>query len=195
MFLAIARVQHNCGMTLYENKYRVESARLQGWDYRSPGWYFVTICTQHHNCILGTITAGKVHLSSSGEVADSELRNLARHYVGISIDGSIVMPNHIHAIVVIDGQHHHSPNPETCADPTTGKGLLLTPPKAGSLATIVRSYKAGVTRRCRELGLKNFAWQAGFYDHIVRGDTTLQAIRDYIERNPSNWSEDPENQP
>jgi len=187
-------VHHNCATALYQNKYRVESARLQGWDYRSPGWYFVTMCTQHHTCLLGTITGGRVKFSPAGEIADSELRNLPHHYVNVSIDQFIVMPNHIHAIVVVDGQHRHSPNPETCTEPL-GNGLVLVPPKAQSLAAVVRSYKAGVTRRCHEMGLKNFAWQAGFYDHIVRASTSLQAIRDYIEANPANWPQDPENHP
>jgi REP element-mobilizing transposase RayT len=181
-------------MRLYQNKYRLESARLQGWDYRSPGWYFVTICAHDQICIFGDIAGERVRLSRSGEVADSELRNLPNHYLNISIDCFIVMPNHIHAIVVIDGQHRHSPNPEICTKPRSND-LALIPPKAGSLAAIIRSYKAGVTRRCREMGLKTFAWQAGFYDHIVRANTSLQAIRDYIDKNPANWPQDPENQP
>ena len=135
-------------MSLYQNKYRVESARLHGWDYRSPGWYFVAICTQHHICILGNIVHGQVQLSRSGKIADSELYNLP-----------------CHAIVVIDGQHCHSPNPETYTDRCAYKHSVPVPPKAGSLSAIVRSYKAGVTRRCHEIGLKNFAWQAGWpYD-------------------------------
>ena len=181
-------------MTLYQNKYRVTSARLKGWDYRAPGWYFVTICTHDHRCIFGDIVSGQIRLSPSGQVADSELRNLPNHYPNISIDCFIVMPNHIHTVIVIDGQHRHSPNPETRAEPSRNN-LVVIPPKAGSLAAIVRSYKAGVTHRCHAMGLKTFAWQAGFYDHIVRGNTALQAIRDYIEQNPANWPQDPENQP
>jgi putative transposase len=181
-------------MILYQNKYPVESARLQGWDYRSPGWYFVTVCARHHICIFGNIASGHVQLSPSGEVADSELRTLPNHYVNISIDHFIVMPNHIHAIIVIDGQHRHSPSPETCTEPRPDN-LALIPPKAGSLSAIIRSYKAGVTRRCNEMGLKTFAWQPGFYDHIVRANTSLQAIRDYIEQNPANWPQDPESRP
>jgi putative transposase len=180
-------------VTLFQNKYRGESARLRGWDYRSPGWYFVAICARGHICIFGNISGGQVRLSPSGEVADSELRNLRHHYVNVSIDCFIVMPNHIHAMVVIGGQHRHSPNLETRTEPLPGNGPILIPPKAGSLSAIVRSYKAGVTRCCHEMGLKNFAWQPGFYDHIVRANTPLQSIRNYIEQNQSNWSHDPEN--
>jgi hypothetical protein len=67
------------------------------------------------------------------------------------------------------------------------------PPFAGSLSTIVRSYKAGVTRRCHETGLLNFAWQPGFHEHVLRGNASVDAVRDYIARNPANWSKDLEN--
>lgn len=183
-------------MALYRNRYRVKSARLRGWDYRSPGWYFVTICTRDHTCVLGDSVRGQIRLSPSGKVADSELRNVPSHYLNISIDCFIVMPNHIHAIIVIDGgQHSHPPNLETRGEPPYRNGLIVIPPKAGSLAAIVRSYKAGVTRHCHEMGLKSFAWQAGFYDHIVRANQPLQAIRAYIQENPANWRDDPENKP
>jgi putative transposase len=182
-------------VTLYQSQYRVKSTRLQGWDYRSPGWYFVTICAEGRRHIFGEVYAGQVSLLPSGEVADSELHNLPNHYSNISTDSFIVMPNHIHAIIVIEGQHRHSPTPEICGQPPSPNGLIVIPPKAGSLAAIVRSYKSGVTRRCHEMGLKNFAWQAGFYDHIIRTIAPLQAIREYIEDNPANWSQDPENRP
>ncbi|MGA8493267.1 MAG: hypothetical protein WB711_22790 [Terriglobales bacterium] len=177
----------------FQNQYRVKSARLQGWDYRSPGWYFVTICTEDHRHIFGEVYTGEVRLSPSGQIADSELSNLPHHYLNISTDSFIVMPNHIHAIIVIEGQHRHSPAPEIRRQPPSHDGLIVIPPKAGSLAAIVRSYKSGVTRRSHEMGLKDFAWQAGFYDHIIRTIAPLQAIREYIENNPANWPQDPEN--
>jgi putative transposase len=181
-------------MPLYQNKYRVKSARLQGWDYRSPGWYFVTICTEDHRHIFGDVSDGQVRLSPSGEIADSELRNLSSHYLNISLDTFVVMPNHIHAIIVIEGQHRHFPNPIR-SEPCSRNSLIVIPPKAGSLAAIVRSYKSGVTYRCHEKRPRDFAWQAGFYDYIIRTNIPLQAIREYIEQNPANWPEDPENRP
>src|SRR5271170_5286818 len=126
-------------MPLYQNKYRVESARLKGWDYRSPGWYFVTICTRDHVHMFGDILSSQIQLSPSGQVADSELRNLHKHYPNISIDCFVVMPNHMHTVIVIGGQHRHSPNPETRTEPLR-KGLVVMPPNAGSLSAIVRSY-------------------------------------------------------
>ncbi len=96
-------------------------------------------------------------------------------------------------IVMIAGEHRFSPTPQISADPCAGVGLIVLSPKSVSLSTIVGSYKAGVTRLCREKGL-DFAWQPRFHDHIIRTDASLNAIRDYIENNPANWSQDQENQ-
>jgi len=177
-------------MTLYQEKYRVESARLNGWDYRSRGWYFVTLCAQNHACIFGEVADGEVQLSPVGLVADTELRSLAGHYDNVQIDGHVVMPNHVHAIVVIEGEHCFSPRARMMPDEKMGSEF--TSPKAGSLAAIIRSYKSGVTRRCHELGL-NIKWQSRFHDHLLRGDKVIAAVREYIRNNPVNWGVDREN--
>lgn len=66
-------------------------------------------------------------------------------------------------------------------------------PRAGSLGAIVRSYKAAVCRRCRLLGFEEFAWQARYYDHIIRSERSLDEIRRYITDNPARWREDTDN--
>ena len=92
-------------MTLYQNKYRVESARLRDWDYRARGWYFVTMCAHKHACIFGEIADGEVQLSRGGQIAKSELQSVHTHYNNVQIDSFVVMPNHVQAIVAIDGEH------------------------------------------------------------------------------------------
>jgi putative transposase len=180
-------------MTLYQNKYRIESARLQGWNYGTPGWYFVTMCVRNHACSFGEITNSIVQLSPAGRIAKLELLNLPGLYQDVSIDRFIVMPNHVHMIVMIGGEHRFSPNPRRSADPSVNVGLIVLPPKSVSLSSVVGSYKSGVTRLCHEKGL-DFAWQPRFHDHIIRTDASLNAMRDYIENNPANWSKDQENQ-
>jgi len=96
-------------MTLYQEKFRAESSRLRGWDYRSRGWYFVTICAANHACIFGEVKNGGLRLSLIGEIAESELQALAFHYDNAQIVEHVVMPNHVHAIVMIDGEHRFSP--------------------------------------------------------------------------------------
>ena len=81
-------------MSLYQAKYRIEPARLRDWDYRSLGWYFVTICTQHRASIFGQVVRGQIELSRLGHIAYSELTNLPSHYLNVQIDAHIVMPLH-----------------------------------------------------------------------------------------------------
>ena len=179
-------------MTLYLDKYRIESARLRGWDYRSRGWYFVTICTQNRATIFGEITEGLVKLSCLGLIADLEIQALPSHYTNVQIDASVVMPNHVHVLIMIDGDHCFTPNPSGVQSiESTG----LSSPRPGSLSSIIRSYKAGVSRLSRESGLTLAIWQPRFHEHILRGDAMIAAVRDYIRNNPANWLQDKENRP
>jgi REP element-mobilizing transposase RayT len=174
-------------MTLYQKKYRIESARYTGWDYRARGWYFVTVCSHLNAHIFGEVVFGQMRFSQIGVIVESELHSLASHYKNVQVNTHVVMPNHVHAIITTEGDHSFSPNPQPMPQPT---GIW---PSAGSLGAIVRSYKAGVTRRCRGLGLTQDIWQPRFYDKILRNDAIISAVRDYIRNNPANWSEDPEN--
>jgi REP-associated tyrosine transposase len=94
------------------------------------------------------------------------------------------MPNHVHAIVMIDGEHCFTPVAEMTL-PRHNVGAFISP-QAGSLSAIVRSYKAGVTLKCRDLGLKPVIWQSRFHDHLLRGDSVIRAVREYIRKNPAN---------
>ena len=178
-------------MTLFQAKYRIESTRLQDWDYRSRGWYFVTICTHDRRPILGAVVDTEVHLSPAGFIADSQLRTLHTHYKNVCVDEHIVMPNHVHAIFMIEGDHSFSPTTRSTFPPHFNASF--TSPSAGSLSAIVRSYKAGVTLKCRELGLPQTVWQPRFHDHLLRGDKVISAVREYIRSNPANWRLDGEN--
>ena len=178
-------------MTLYREQYRIESTRLRGWDYRSRGWYFVTICAANRTCIFGEVKEGETRLSRIGLVAESDLGTLSQHYGNVMVDAHVVMPNHVHAIVIIDGEHRFSPSTEERA--TLNTPATFVSPQAGSLSAIVRSYKAGVTLRCRNLGIKRPIWQARFHDHLLRSDKVIDAVREYIRNNPSNWDWDREN--
>jgi REP element-mobilizing transposase RayT len=178
-------------MKLYQDKYRIESSRLRGWDYRSRGWYFVTICARSHAHTFGEVQNREVVLSPTGRIAQSELRTLCQHYDNVQIDEHVVMPNHVHAIVMIDGDHHFSPDPQMKLSCVNASGFAS--PQAGSLSAIVRSYKAGVTLKCRDLGLEQMIWQSRFHDHLLRGDGVISAVREYIRNNPANWGLDREN--
>ena len=185
-------------MTLYKQKYRIESARLKGWDYRNPGYYFVTICTKNRAQYFGQVTNGQMHLSAAGEIAAQCWREIPIHHPNVELDEFVVMPNHMHGIVVI---HEHVETlrggVETLHD--GGETLHATSlqsiisPKAGSLSVIIRSYKSAVTKSAGLNGFKEFAWQARFYDHIIRDEKSFHKIRAYIFDNPVKWELDKEN--
>jgi len=177
-------------MTLFKNKYRIESARLKGWDYRNPGYYFVTIGTNNREHYFGQIMDGEMHLSAVGEIAAQCWREIPEHHADVELDEFVVMPNHVHGIVVI-----RKPVVET-SHATSLRGnpkMSEISPKAGSLSTIIRSYKSAVTRFTGLNGFNGFAWQSRFYDHILRDENSFNNIRQYIFDNPVKWELDKEN--
>jgi|ERR1039458_513640 REP element-mobilizing transposase RayT len=172
-------------MTRFQNRYQIESTRLAGWDYGSRGWYFATVCTKDKKCCLGHAVDGQIILSDAGVIAEIEMKSIPSHYDNVIVDRCVVMPNHVHAIIVIEGDHLYSP---------VETRLAASPARTDepSLSTIVGSYKAGVSRICHAHGLV-FTWQARFHDHILRSNASLNAVRDYIDHNPQNWLLDPDN--
>ncbi len=179
-------------MTLYRGQYRVESARLKHWDYRSPGWYFITVCTAGRRLVFGNIVDGQMAHSPLGSIAEAQLLGVPVHYSNVLLDTFVVMPNHIHAIVVVEGRHRYSPNvglEESRVLKVRPDGMPM-PPRAGSLSAIVRSYKAGVTRWSLANGFSDFRWQPRFHDELLRSNPSVNAVRDYIRNNPMNWLED-----
>src|SRR5271156_3015997 len=96
-------------MTRFRNRYRIESTRLADWDYGSRGWYFTTLCTKDKKCCLGQAVDGQIILSDAGIIAETEMRSIPSHYDNVIVDRYVVMPNHVHAIVLIDGNHPYSP--------------------------------------------------------------------------------------
>ncbi len=100
-------------MTLYKNKYRVESARLPSWDYAANGYYFITICTQNRECWFGSISEGKMKLSAIGGVAQKCWQDIPKHFPFVQLDAFVIMPNHIHGIIIINKPDENVSNVET----------------------------------------------------------------------------------
>lgn len=159
-----------------------KSLRLQDYDYSSEGAYFVTICTQHRQCLFGEVRDDTMHLSAFGKIAHNELEKLPGYWNTLDVDFFVVMPNHVHLIVCL-----HS------------VGAAFLPPAAPdaqkrvpTLGQIIGSYKAGVTRRIREFVQEPeyIVWQSRYHDHIIRNETSLNDIRKYILHNPQMWLND-----
>mgnify|MGYP001769798380 CR=1 FL=1 len=155
--------------------------RLNDYDYRNDGYYFITIVTRNRMPCLSKIKSGKVELLQAGLIVRDELINTDNLRRDVFIDEYIIMPDHIHFILILsamDSIPHHA-----------NKKILQNyysaiSPESGSVSTIVRIFKAAVTRKCRTDGLTGFSWQRGFYDRIIRDQNELNAFRNYIVLNP-----------
>jgi len=180
----------------FKGKYRVESTRLPNWNYAANGWYFVTICTRDSTHFFGEVITSQVQFSTIGEIAQQFWAEIPKHFNHTYIDAYVIMPNHVHGIIVIDRPHQvnrdRQPNVETlhCNVSTRRQFMSDISPQAGSLGAIVRSYKSAVSRWCHHNGFEDFAWQDRFYDRIIRADGSLSHIRKYIVNNPAKWELD-----
>ena len=165
------------------------SIRLPGYDYSQPGCYFVTICTWGKDNLFGNVLNHTMELNAVGQVVEELWANIPAHRPGVIPDEFIVMPNHIHGIVVIPNNRRGT----ACRAPTAAERFGY--PVAGSLPTIVRSFKSAATTAINQLRGTPGApiWQRNYYEHVIRGETPLNRIRQYILDNPANWDKDPDN--
>ena len=180
---------------LFKNKYRIHSIRLPGWDYRSPGGYFVTICTKNRECWFGKIHDGEMILSDMGKIADQYWQEIPDHFKNVQTDEFVIMPNHTHGILfLMEFDQTHNCRDVACnvstivASPSSRMSQMS--PKSGSLSTIIRSYKSAVKRWAGQNNHPEFAWQSRFYDRVIRNNLELQHIREYIWHNQLKWDLD-----
>lgn len=161
---------------LFQGMFRNASARCPSWDYSSAGAYFVTINTQGRFPWFGKIREGIMDLSVMGHIAQECWQAIPAHQPHVSLDAYVIMPDHMHGIVIIGTvTHRHGPS-------------RFGPLRHGSLASIVHGYKSACTKRIRDMGHPAFAWQPRYHDRIVRDDDALRRIRRYIIDNPRRWS-------
>jgi len=165
---------------LFNNKFRVESARLKEWDYSNPWWYYITINTRNHNSYFGAVVNREMNLNKLGLVAEKYWNEIPKHYKSVEIDYYVIMPNHIHGIIIINNSR------DVACNVSTNKYSQISP-RGNSLSAIVRSYKSAITKSAHENGHKDFAWQERFYDRIIRNEKELFNIRKYIQQNPMKW--------
>ena len=192
----------------FKNKYRIKSARLQGYDYSNEGFYFVTICTKNREMSFGDIIGGKMVLSSIGEIIKQEWLNTPDIRKNVELDKFVIMPNHLHGIVIIQYSIPASvptthPVETHCNASLRDASLWMRNnqeyknkfgPQSNNLSAIIRGFK-GVTTKItrRKFSNINFAWQPRFYDRIIRNDNELNRIRQYIMDNPEKWELDRNN--
>ena len=184
-------------------KHHRRSIRLRGWDYTWPGAYFVTICTHDGECLFEDPTLR--------QVVETMWQRIPRHFPHVRLDEFVVMPNHVHGIVwIVDNvgaRHSRGPSSPTSAIPSdepaqskkqlSGNASPLRPRGVvpGSLGAVIGNFKSVTARRINRVRKTPGApvWQRNYYEHIIRNERELNAIRQYIRDNPARWAEDIEN--
>ena len=150
--------------------------RLNHFDYRTKGAYFITVCTQNRRCVLSRIVGrglapaetNGVEYTSYGKIAEQQLLSLQERYPCLTLDRYVIMPNHIHAILIL-------------TEETAGASPRPT------IMDVVCAYKSLTTRACKKNGLVDKLFQTSFYEHVIRGQKDYDEIVKYIHENPLRW--------
>jgi len=166
------------------------SIRLQGYDYSQAGAYYVTIVTWQRDFLFGGIVDGEMKLNQRGKIVEECWQAIPEHFPNVELGAYVIMPNHVHGIIVIvdnrRGAIYRAPTGESNTE-KFGK------PIKSSLPTIMRTYKAAVTRIIGKELNETGIWQRNYYEHVIRNEKDFQNKTDYIEANPLLWHEDDEN--
>ncbi|MCB0726375.1 MAG: transposase [Ignavibacteriae bacterium] len=188
----------------FKNKYRIESARLQSWDYGNNGAYFITICTKNREHFFGVITNEEMHLNETGKLADEYWVDIPNHYPFIELGNYTVMPNHVHGILIIEKSDFDKYVDGTNKDSDVGGGdainRVCTDKRGGvtgeknpmfydNISRIIRWYKGRCTFEIHKIN-PGFGWHPRFHDHIIRDAGSFERIQNYIADNPKKWNSD-----
>ncbi|MEW6490588.1 MAG: transposase [Thermodesulfobacteriota bacterium] len=160
------------------------SSRLPSFDYAQAGAYFVTVCTAGRRLVFGTVAGPTVDLNGVGRIIEEEWKRTAVLRPGVELDAFVVMPNHLHAVVLLP-----------CGGSASAADRLRFQRSPRTLGSLVAGFKAAATARVNALrGTPGASvWQRGYFEHVVRDDAALDRIRTYISDNPLQWSLDREN--
>ncbi len=163
-----------------------KTIRLKDYDYSQSGAYFITLCSNGHECLFGNVIELKMETTDLGHAVVESWEWLSRQYPYVTLDEWVVMPNHLHGIIIIDGI-------EAGGSRTAPTGVL----GQKGLGSLIGAFKTVSTKRINLL--RNTpalaVWQRNYYEHIIRDDREMDEIREYIVNNPAKWAEDKYNVP
>lgn len=169
-----------------------KSIRLQNYDYTQEGMYFVTICAHERQMLFGKIVNEKMELNSVGKIIESVWKSLPNRFP-VELDTFQTMPNHIHMIIDIVGAIHESPEP-TRAHRDINRAHRDAPLQRRSLLSQIIGYlKMNSSKMIHQIDPNLSVWQRNYYEHIIRNETELNKIREYIQTNPQRWERDRNN--
>ena len=184
-----------------------KSIRLKDYDYSQKGAYYVTICVNNMVCLFGEVVSGTMVLNDAGNMVDAFMNTLHNKFHHIKIDEYVIMPNHVHGIILINdvdgikGEYTGSPlrndeNNNVGADQRVCPHMNQVKSEKISLPRIMQWFKT-MTTNAYILGVKQShwpsfdgrLWQRNYYEHVIRNDDELNKIREYIIQNPDRWDE------
>ncbi|HLP91918.1 MAG TPA: transposase [Nostocaceae cyanobacterium] len=176
-------------MTENFQKHHRRSIRLPRYDYTQPGAYYITICTYQRQCWLGNIINGQMYFNQLGKIVYKFWQVLPNRFPHIQLDAFVVMPNHLHGILIISKKKECTIPTSIYTEEKFGK------PVAGSIPTVIRSFKSSVTKQINLMRETPYPpiWQRNYYESVIRSEKHLENVRLYIANNPLNWEKDEEN--
>jgi len=184
------------------------SVRLSGYDYSKEGAYFITICADAGQYLFGDIVNEEMVLNKMGQIAYDELLKTPELRLYVSLDVFVIMPNHMHGIILLNYDTNgrgllHTPSPDVTPTKNINlvdEGVCNTPLQhwpppnfrspSKNIGAIVRGYKSTVTKQINLLDDIGTVWQRNYHEHIIRDEKSYQKISNYIISNPKNWKED-----
>ena len=186
----------------FKGKYRNETFRAQWWDYNSNGAYFITICTQNRVHYFGEIQDGQMILSEIGKLVHQFWMEIPNHFPHIRLGEFVVMPDHMHGILILDRNSRRDVSPKHPNISTQHPNISndesfdiqnhphhhfsSISPKSGSIPVAIRSFKSVLSKHAHKLN-KDFQWQKLYHDRIIRDFEEFIRIKYYIQNNPKNW--------
>lgn len=163
-----------------------KSYRLKGFDYTKEGAYFITICTHNSQHFFGEVVEGEMQLNEVGKIANEYLSQIPNHFSKVEIGEYIVMPNHVHCVLILHPKSAGTRHVASVLD-SESKMNAFGKPIPGSVSVIIQQFKSSVKRWCNKNKFEDFKWQSRFYDVIIRDDNAYRRIANYIIENPKKW--------
>ncbi|SEF46589.1 transposase [Nitrosomonas ureae] len=179
-------------MTYNPTIHHRRSIRLQGYDYSQAGAYFITVCTHNRMPLFGEIVDGVMALNTAGQIVEKCWCAIPEHFPQVTLDGFVVMPNHVHGIITV-GANNHLPLhylPLPFNETPTQLNKTPRPLQHRTIGSMVRGFKIGVTRWFHANTNINLVWQRNYYEHIIRNEDAYLKIAEYIQTNPQRWETD-----
>lgn len=180
------------------NNNRRKSLRLPGYDYSQDGWYYITLCLERRKCLFGSIIDGRMQLNVVGKMVDTYWNLLCQNYQNVYLDKYVIMPNHIHGIVILNNVGATlvvaQNNKKDISYSNISKAGTRPAPTIGEIVGRFKSITTNVyiqnVKEHNWQGFEKRLWQRNYYEHIVRDERDLNRIREYITSNPENWEKD-----